>query len=120
MSRPAGQRLVLRSPGRERIARFAAAAEWLLLPPSLFWIAFAIAVAGVWEGPLDAYKWLPSVVQVIALIACPALALLAAAVRLRWDRAHAPRVRKSWRLLAFAVMFLVLTAVATFRATGPV
>jgi hypothetical protein len=118
MSRPPGQRLVLRSPGRERVARLAAAGEWLLLPPSLFWVAFALAVFGVWQGPLDAYKWLPSVVQVIALIVCPALAIVAAVIRLRWDRSHAPRVRRSWRLLAFGILFLILTGVATFRAVS--
>jgi hypothetical protein len=116
MARPPGQRLVLRSPGRERIARLAAAGEWLLLPPSLFWVAFALAVLGVWTGPIRAYKWLPVFAQVIVLVVCPLLALVAAVIRLRWDRAHAPRVRRSWRLLAFAVMFLILTAVATFRA----
>jgi len=116
MTRTGSQRLVLRSPGRERIARLAAAGEWMLFPPALFWIAFAFAVFGVWDGPLNAYKWLPAIVQVAALIVCPVLAIVAAVIRLRWDRAHAPRVRKSWRLLAFAVLFLILTAVAMVRA----
>jgi len=118
MARPPGQRLVLRSPGRERVARLAAAGEWMLFPPSLFWLAFAFAVFGVWDGPLNAYKWLPEVVQVVALIVCPALAIVAAVIRLRWDRSHAPRVRRSWRLLAFGVLFLILTAAATIRANA--
>jgi len=98
------------------VARLAAAGEWMLLPPALFWVAFAIAVFGIWRGPLEAYKWLPSVAQVVVLIVCPALAIVAAVIRLRWDRSHAPRVRKSWRLFAFGVLFLILTALATFRA----
>ena len=42
----------------------------------------------------------------------------AAVIRLRWDRSHAPRVRRSWRLLAFGILFLILTGVATFRAVS--
>jgi hypothetical protein len=117
MTPTGSQRLVLRSPRRERIARLANGGEWLLFPPSLFWLAFAAAVFGIWDGPMVAYKWLPSIVQVVALIVCPALAVVAALIRLRWDRAHAARIRRSWRLLAFGAVFLVLTALAMVRAT---
>jgi len=117
VARSDGQRLVLRNPRRERLAKLTGIGEWFLLPPSLFWVAFAMAVLGVWDGPMRAYQFLPGLLQVVFLIVCPLIAIAAAVVRLRVNRAVPALVRKAWRLMAFGAVFLVLTAIAMVRAT---
>ena len=116
MARIGSQRLALRSPRRERLARLAQGAGWFLLPTAIFWLGFAAGVFELWDGPMRLWKVLPEAIQVIVLIVCPLIAVAAAIVRLRWDRTSPLRLRRSWRLLAYGLMFVLLTGLAALRA----
>ncbi len=108
-------RLDMRSPARERLVKIAHSGWILLVAPAAFWVIFAVSVFGLWGWPLKVVQMLPGMVLLVFLGVGPVVALVAAVVRLAWDRDSVPRIRRAWSLAAFSAMFVLLTVLATAR-----
>ncbi|MHA1538161.1 MAG: hypothetical protein ACTSUD_11450 [Alphaproteobacteria bacterium] len=110
------RKLVIRGPGLERFVRITRAGWIFLLPPSLFWIVFALSVFGIWSWPLAQWRAMPEFLQTLGLVLCPVLVLISGIVRLRWDRDHARFIQAARRHTVLGALFLLLTILAMIRA----
>ena len=117
MARASGsKRLEMRAPRLELFVSITRAGWIFLLPPAVFWIAFALSVFGIWRWPMTQWAGLPDFVQTLGLVLCPILTLASGIVRLRWDRGSPRRIRTAGRHTALGGLFLLLTILAMIRA----
>ncbi len=110
------KRLVMRAPRLEKFIGITRAGGIFLLPPTVFWIVFALAAIEVWQWPYSLWQSMPVMAQTFGLVLCPILTLASGIVRLRWDRGSSRRIHTAGWHAALGGLFLLLTVLAMVRA----